>query len=305
MVALSMFLSATTVYADGTSGSPHIDALVHAFFGDGNSVGGDYAEVTGIAYVDWMIDIANNHEEVGYSWINRNYDRNPDPNNHDVDCSSFVFFALLYNGYPQLEDYFSINHNAYTTQTFHDNLASLGFHLVSSHNVADLQPGDILLDKDAHVQVYIGNNQDVGAHIDEKGTTIGASPGDDRGDEVYVGNHWDPPEIWRTDNPVRTQSSSSSSSSSADSTDYVACNITDTSKIEMSAEYKRVQSVCKWSGAKINRSNGTVTGPAGKETYYNLEMSGVVNIMRGMGNNDPYWVRSDGESSPYLCVNPL
>ena len=23
-------------------------------------------------------------------------------------------------------------------------------------------------------------------------------------------------------------------------------------------------------------------------------MSGVVSIMRGMGNNDPYWVRSDG-----------
>ena len=35
-------------------------------------------------------------------------------------------------------------------------------------------------------------------------------------------------------------------------------------------------------------------GPSGKETYYNMEMSGVVRIMRNMGNNDPYWVRSDG-----------
>lgn len=35
-------------------------------------------------------------------------------------------------------------------------------------------------------------------------------------------------------------------------------------------------------------------GPSGKETYYNLPMQGVVNIMRGMGNNDPYWVRDDG-----------
>ena len=49
-----------------------------------------------------------------------------------------------------------------------------------------------------------------------------------------------------------------------------------------------------WSGPVLNRSNGTVQGPSGKETYYNLNMNGVVNIMRGMGNNDEYWVREDG-----------
>lgn len=31
-----------------------------------------------------------------------------------------------------------------------------------------------------------------------------------------------------------------------------------------------------------------------KETYYNLDMSGCVSIMRGLGNNDEYWIRSDG-----------
>ena len=35
-------------------------------------------------------------------------------------------------------------------------------------------------------------------------------------------------------------------------------------------------------------------GPSGKETYYNLNMNGVVNIMRRMGNTDEYWVRDDG-----------
>ena len=35
-------------------------------------------------------------------------------------------------------------------------------------------------------------------------------------------------------------------------------------------------------------------GPSGKETYYNLNMSGVVNIIRRMGNMDEYWVRDDG-----------
>lgn len=49
-----------------------------------------------------------------------------------------------------------------------------------------------------------------------------------------------------------------------------------------------------WTGAKLTASAGTVTGPSGKETYYNLEMSGVISIMRGLGNTDEYWIRSDG-----------
>lgn len=65
-------------------------------------------------------------------------------------------------------------------------------------------------------------------------------------------------------------------------------------KIESSAEYKKVQGEFKWNGPVLNSSNGTITGPSGKETYYNLPMGGVVAIMRGMGNRDKYWVRSDG-----------
>ena len=49
-----------------------------------------------------------------------------------------------------------------------------------------------------------------------------------------------------------------------------------------------------WSGTVLNRSNGVVTGPTGKETYYNLDMSGVVSLMRQQGNTDSYWVRDDG-----------
>ena len=50
----------------------------------------------------------------------------------------------------------------------------------------------------------------------------------------------------------------------------------------------------RWKGPVLSKSRGTVTGPSGKETYYNLNMTGVVNIMRRMGNNDEYWVRDDG-----------
>lgn len=49
-----------------------------------------------------------------------------------------------------------------------------------------------------------------------------------------------------------------------------------------------------WTGPVLTRSKGVVQGPSGKETYYNLDMSGVIRIMRNMGNNDEYWVRSDG-----------
>lgn len=45
---------------------------------------------------------------------------------------------------------------------------------------------------------------------------------------------------------------------------------------------------------RLNTQCGVFYGPSGKETYYNLNMDGVVGIMRGMGNNDAYWVREDG-----------
>ena len=50
----------------------------------------------------------------------------------------------------------------------------------------------------------------------------------------------------------------------------------------------------RWKGPVLSKSRGTITGPSGKETYYNLNMTGVVNIMRRMGNDDEYWVREDG-----------
>lgn len=50
----------------------------------------------------------------------------------------------------------------------------------------------------------------------------------------------------------------------------------------------------RWKGPVLSRGSGTVMGPSGKETYYNLNMAGVVNIMRCMGNEDEYWVRDDG-----------
>lgn len=49
-----------------------------------------------------------------------------------------------------------------------------------------------------------------------------------------------------------------------------------------------------WRGPRLNRSAGSITGPSGKETYYNLNMSGVVRNMQRRGYNAQYWVRGDG-----------
>ena len=62
-----------------------------------------------------------------------------------------------------------------------------------------------------------------------------------------------------------------------------------------------------WTGPKLTKSKGVNWGPQGKETYYNLNMSGVVKIMRNMGydsTNYPYWVRDDGCKmlGPYIMV---
>lgn len=61
----------------------------------------------------------------------------------------------------------------------------------------------------------------------------------------------------------------------------------------------------EWDGQVLNARIGTVQGPSGKETYYNLKMSGVVKIMRKLGYDEseyPYYVREDGVKmlGPYI-----
>ena len=62
-----------------------------------------------------------------------------------------------------------------------------------------------------------------------------------------------------------------------------------------------------YNGSKLTKSRGTIQGPSGKETYYNLNMSGVVSIMRRQGFSEaeyPYNVRADGVKclGPYVMV---
>ena len=49
-----------------------------------------------------------------------------------------------------------------------------------------------------------------------------------------------------------------------------------------------------WNGPVLSRSKGSVYGPSGKETYYNLNMSGCVSNMNRRGYYYDVWVRNDG-----------
>lgn len=53
----------------------------------------------------------------------------------------------------------------------------------------------------------------------------------------------------------------------------------------------------EWDGEVLNARNGIVYGPSGKESYYNLDMSGVIKEMRRLGYSEeeyPYHIREDG-----------
>lgn len=71
-------------------------------------------------------------------------------------------------------------------------------------------------------------------------------------------------------------------------TAYVA-NEYITEKLDESETYNT-----EWTGKTLNKHDGSVTGPSGKETYYNLNMSRCVSYVNNLGYYGDVWVRNDG-----------
>lgn len=119
----------------------------------------------------WAVNIANDNS---HGWnIN---DRLGNP---DYDCSSFVCTAAHQAG-------FNVSASL-STYTMKDNFVAAGFTWIPWEQiggVANLKRGDILLDIDRHTEIYLGNNQMVGAHSNYDG-----KPGDSSGKEISVGNY--------------------------------------------------------------------------------------------------------------------
>lgn len=141
--------------------------------------------------VNWAVMIANNNG-YGYDQPTRTsgwakWQSDPSCTNQcgSFDCSSFIAAALTEAGYFQTNPEF-------TTANEASELEGVGFKQVDTvaFTSSGLQPGDILLAAD-HTEMYIGNNQNVGAHINENNGTSGGQVGDQTGNEISVTPFYD------------------------------------------------------------------------------------------------------------------
>ena len=77
--------------------------------------------------------------------------------------------------------------------------------------------------------------------------------------------------------------------------------------VPLGAHCADTESFVRAESVVLTKVNGTINGPSGKETYYNLNMTNVIKIMRNLGYDAeeyPYWVRDDGVKmfGPYVMV---
>jgi hypothetical protein len=140
-----------------------------------NSGGGSVASDPGVEeMVNYAIDIANDDSH-GYDWGSR---WGP-----DYDCSSLLLYSAKKAGF---NVYGSSPYG--NTQTMVQQFTDAGWtwHAGMGNSVDELQRGDILLNINAHTEMYIGNQQNVGAHINELGDVYGGRTGDQTGKEICV-----------------------------------------------------------------------------------------------------------------------
>lgn len=123
----------------------------------------------------------------GYDQVNRWGEKG------DYDCSSAVIMAWELAGVPVKKNGATYTGNMYKVFT------GCGFADVTKRvNISDgsgLKRGDILLNHVHHVAMYCGNGKEVEASINEKGTAVGGTPGDQTGKEFLIRSYrnypWD------------------------------------------------------------------------------------------------------------------
>lgn len=146
----------TNMLAGNPSTAPKRDESSSiSFKGDGTVIGNAVA---------WALAVAEDDSH-GYSQATRY-------GNPNYDCSSFVSYAFRAAG---------VNVPISTTFNMRDNFLPYGF-VAIPFSKADLQPGDILLNEAAHVELYVGDGHNVGAHVAEDGGIYGVSNGDQTDD---------------------------------------------------------------------------------------------------------------------------
>lgn len=142
-----------------------------------NSGGGSVAPGKGVEdAVKYAIGIASDNSH-GYDQSNR---WGP-----DFDCSSFVYESFRVGGG------FDLPVHSGNTYTMRNDFTKIGFKWYGGmgNTSSNLQRGDILLNISSHTEIYIGENQNVGAHMNEFGGISGGRSGDQTGEEIST-NGW-------------------------------------------------------------------------------------------------------------------
>jgi hypothetical protein len=127
--------------------------------------------------ITWAIETAEDDTH-GYSQSNR---WGP-----DYDCSSFIISALKSAGLD--------TGTASYTGNMRSQLIQHGFQWISWDQVGsvdNLQRGDILLQEGSHTELYLGNNQMVGAHSDRGNPQSGDQTGTEVSVTTYSARAWD------------------------------------------------------------------------------------------------------------------
>ena len=110
-----------------------------------------------IDYVQWALREAEN-PDVGYCQSHRLYNENSN-GAKDVDCSSFVYYSLMNNGY----DVRKYTTWPFTTSNEPGILLNLGFTELPFPGPNSCEVGDILW-RDGHTEIYSNEGKSVGAH---------------------------------------------------------------------------------------------------------------------------------------------
>lgn len=162
-----------------------VNRLNQAVFGisDGNGSTASNKDVENA--VKWAINIANDDTH-GYDQAHRT--------GPDYDCSSLVCSAFKQAGFDVPITSTHYMRNAFTAVGFrwyprYDENGTV----LWNGNCSVLSRGDIVLKEAAHTELYIGNNQNVGAHCNEFGGITGGETGDQTGEEICVDGYWDYP----------------------------------------------------------------------------------------------------------------
>nr|MCR5755492.1 SH3 domain-containing protein [Acetatifactor sp.] len=129
------------------------------------------------AAIQWGMGIANDNSH-GYSQSTR---WGP-----DYDCSSFIISALRAAGLD--------TGAAVTTRNMRSELTARGFQWIPWSQIGgtgNLQRGDILLNEQQHTEIYLGNNQNLGAHQNYGYPQLGDQTGREISVSGYYNHPWD------------------------------------------------------------------------------------------------------------------